>query len=47
MPGLTMIAFEPGVFLWELYVALIVPDKSWNGAASAPDGVTGAGSKPP
>jgi len=41
-----MIASEPGVFLWELYAALIVPDRSRKGAASSPDGVTGAGSKP-
>jgi hypothetical protein len=30
-----------------LYVALIVPDSSWYGAASLPVGVMGAGSRPP
>jgi len=45
IPGLTMMVSFPSIPLWELNVALIVPDRSSNGAALS-IGVTGAGSSP-
>lgn len=46
MLGATMTESAPWIARCALYVALIVPDSSWYGAASAPVGVTGAGSSP-
>ena len=43
IPGVTMILSSPSILRWELNVALIVPDKSSNGAALSV-GVIGAGS---
>ena len=43
IPGVTIILSSPSILRWELNVALIVPDKSSNGAAPS-EGVTGEGS---
>lgn len=45
IPGATVMVSPPCRDLCELYVALIVPESNWYGAASLPVGVTGAGSR--
>ena len=44
IPGLTIMVSDPRSERWELYAALMVPDRNWYGAAFLPVGVAGAGS---